>query len=475
MIYYFIIIFLFSINSSNQNKLSNENSIKYIEFPFQRNLTLNETMEPEIIFKELFYNQIYINLKVGSNKKEIPFYIYLQQFPFVVQSSNVNDDQVVGLYNESSSKTYKMIKSEYFVMGDTTNVILSKDIFYFQNNNISEYNFYLCKENKYHTHITEGGKIGFKLNAPHFESEQSSFLKNLKDNNIISSYIFSLKYDINKMEEDTGQLIIGAYPHLYDKIHYRKDYYINDKAEKGNLDIDWIYNFDEVKLGKNIIETMKMAYFYFEIGFIIGTKIFFDNLKNLSSWKEYFENNSKCNETKFTIEDLENKEIQQKLRGDYIAYYCNKEVDIEKINIPDIYFVKKNMNFTFNISFRDMWIEKGNYKYFMIIKNKYFYNYIWLFGKPFFKKYNMVFDYDNKQIGLYTKLFEDFSENNDNKNYLLIISFMVIGGLVIIIIVLTFILIKCYLNLPRKKRANELKDDNYEYEENQDKEKNLIN
>lgn len=87
----------------------------------------------------------------------------------------------------------------------------------------------------------------------------------------------------------------------------------------------------------------------------------------------------------------------------------------------------------------------------------------------------MVFDYDNKQIGLYTKLFEDFSENNDNKNYLLIISFMVIGGLVIIIIVLSFILIKCYLNLPRKKRANELKDDNYEYEENQDKEKNLIN
>lgn len=86
----------------------------------------------------------------------------------------------------------------------------------------------------------------------------------------------------------------------------------------------------------------------------------------------------------------------------------------------------------------------------------------WYFGKPFFKKYQTVFEYDNKQIGIYTNIINEDEENNekdkndkDNKRNTLKYT-LIIGGLVIIIVGLAGFLIKCYLDSPRKKRGNEL-------------------
>ena len=445
-----------------------------MQFEFKRNLSLNETSNPNVVAKNLFYNQIYINMSVGSLKQEIPFYIYLHQYPCVIEPSNITIGQVKGLFNESLSETYKIIKDyDYFVNGDMTKGILSSDNFYVNNKNILNSTFYLSKENKARTHITEGNKIGFKLYPPHFESTDTSFIKNLKKNNLIFSYVFLLKYNSNnnKEDEDKGQLIIGAFPHLYDKVHYKEQYYTSDKAEKGYTAIDWIFKFDEIKVDEEIIEkSEKEIYFYYELGFIIGSKDYFEYIKKQESFNYYFENNPKCNKMKISIDDLEVKEFQQKLKGDYFVYYCEKDVDVKNINISKLSFVKKNMNYTFYLEEKDFWIEKGNYNYFIIIEKNY-YNSYWCFGKPFFKKYDIVFDYDNSQIGFYTKIVNGEEKEEENNNlYVYIISIVI---LVIIIALLIFWLIKCYLNLPRKKRANELLDDNYEYEEQKDKK--LIN
>ena len=160
MSFVFILSIIISIFNSEIIKEKGEELIKYIEFDFQRNITINESMEPDIIFKNLFYNQIYINIEVGSTKKIIPFYIHLQQYTFIIQSSNVNQDQVKGLYNESTSQDYEKIEEHsYFVCNDMAKGILSKDIFHISNNNLSSFNFYLCKENNYKTHITKGVKL----------------------------------------------------------------------------------------------------------------------------------------------------------------------------------------------------------------------------------------------------------------------------------------------------------------------------
>ena len=123
------------------------------------------------------------------------------------------------------------------------------------------------------------------------------------------------------------------------------------------------------------------------------------------------------------------------------------------------------MNYIFYLDENDLWIEKGNYKYFIILERN-VYNSGWCFGKPFFEKYSMIFDYDNSQIGLYTKILNDKSDDkNDLGKNNIILYILVIIGLLIIIGFLVFWLIKCYINLPRKKRANELIDENFEYEE----------
>ena len=423
-------------------------------------------MEPEIVFKNLFYNQIYINIEVGSRKTLIPFYIHLQQYTFIIQSSNVNQDQVKGLYNESASQNYSKIEEQYyFVSNDMVTGVLSNDTFHISNNNnITFFDFYLCKENNYKTHITEGGKIGLKL-YPHItESEDACFITNLKKNNIISYKVFSIKYNSNLMIEDEGKFIIGAFPHMYNGNNYRQEYYINDNGQKGIDDrIEWTFNFDEIKIAQDIIDKKTNIYFYPEIGFIIGNNNYFNYIKNLESWKWYFENDTRCFQKEFAIDDLEVKEFQQKLKGEYIGYYCDKDFKTEKLNLSDIRLVKKGMNYTFNINTKDIWVKNGNYNYFMIVQKKRYYNDLWLLGKPFFKKYNMIFDFDNKQIGLYTKIFPN-TDNNNNFNNEFFIYIVIIVFLLIIIIGLTFALIKCYANLPRKKRANELLDDNYEYE-----------
>ena len=118
---FYIIILVKYIKAS-----TDENKINYLEFPFKRNLSINDTSNPNIVIKNLFYNQIYINISIGSLKREIPFYIYLQQYANVVQSGNVIDSQVKGLFNESLSETYKIIKQcDSFVNGDMNKGILS--------------------------------------------------------------------------------------------------------------------------------------------------------------------------------------------------------------------------------------------------------------------------------------------------------------------------------------------------------------
>ena len=122
------------------------------------------------------------------------------------------------------------------------------------------------------------------------------------------------------------------------------------------------------------------------------------------------------------------------------------------------------LNYSFHFTSEDLWGEKNGFKYLKIIKQKYNNEY-WFLGKPFFEKYQLVFDYDNKKIGLYSKIFSDNDINEDKNNgHNIIIYVLIIIGLSIIIVGLIFLIIKIYKKFPKKKKANELIDDNYVYE-----------
>lgn len=454
---------LILIITEKSDNVESGNNDKYLEFSFERNYTLPKLISAEELFKSLFYNQIYIKIRAGSQKIEIPFYLYLQQYSFIIQSSEVSNDQVKGLYNELKSSTYiSSNKIDTFMVMDMSEGILSQDIFYLKNESLLD--FYLCKKNNDDTHITEGGKIGFKLEPENAQSEEAFFITNLKHKNLISNLIFSILYDsgINN-DNDIGKLYIGTYPHIINNNKFKEKYLAMDYAAQIYTKIEWALNFQDIKLGNKLIETNCKAFLYLEIGYIIGTKNFFDYFLALNEWTKFYSAN-KCHKTKFKIDDYEKHLVDSKLTDEYTIYYCNKNVDIKKINIGELSFIDKSLSFEFNFSFAELWEEKNDYKYFKIIQHEY-YNEYWYFGKPFFKKFQIVFDYDNKKVGLYTKIFEDGQNDDDkNKKNNIIIYILIIIGLVIIIAGLIIVLIKNYKKFTKRKRANELLDDNYDYE-----------
>lgn len=475
LIFFNLSILFIIINAYSHNVIKEETKKNYIELPFNRNLTITGLLKPEELFKSLFYNQIYINMKVGSQKIEIPFYFYLQQYSFIVQSSEVSNDEVKGLYNESSSTTYKEeYPKESFTVIDMYEGTDSKDLFFLNNEQNGHYfRFYLCTKNNDNTHIPEGGRIGFKFEPECLQNEDAVFITNLKKNDLISELIFSFKYDSEIYNEDKGKFYIGTYPHIFDEEHYDVKYFINDNAEKIYGNIQWAYYFDNVQLNNNIIENRCQIYFYIEIGYIVGTKKFLNYLTSLDIWKEYFNNNKKCHETKFMINDFEKNDVEQKLADEYTLYYCDKDVDITKINIGELSFVNKNMNYTFYFSSEELWAEEKGYKYFKIIFPSINDNY-WFFGKPFFKKYQMIFDYDNKKIGLYTKMINK-KEKEQQGNKAIISYIIVIIGLSITVVALAIILYKFYYKLSKRKKAYELDDDNYDYIAKNKDDNNAIN
>ena len=151
----------------------------------------------------------------------------MQQYSLIIQSSEVSEDQVKGLYDETNSNTFiSSNKIETFMMMDMSEGILSQDNFYFNDNVKSLLDFYLCKKNNDDTHITEGGKIGFKFQPEAAQSEEAFFITNLKYKEIISELVFSFEYNSENLDDDKGKLFVGTYPHIINDNKYKEKYLI---------------------------------------------------------------------------------------------------------------------------------------------------------------------------------------------------------------------------------------------------------
>ena len=108
----------------------------------------------------------------------------------------------------------------------------------------------------------------------------------------------------------------------------------------------------------------------------------------------------------------------------------------------------------------------------------------WILGKIFLRKYNARFCPSSRMIGFYINKNEkvikkteinkkDKKKENMKKNNINNVSNEVIGYIKIIIIALIFTGIGLYIGkiifFPRRKRANELKDEYYQYDVNYSK------
>ena len=144
-----------------------------------------------------------------------------------------------------------------------------------------------------------------------------------------------------------------------------------------------------------------------------------------------------------------------------------------------IYFEHLDFNYTFTLDSKDLFIEKDGYLYFgLVSQNEKLNN--WRFGQLFLKKYRLVFNNDRKSIGYYIKHKEKEYNPEKSKSKISIGLILLIVGIVILIgeTIIAVVCIKKYKCLNRKKRANELMDDDYEYKSdgnNQDEGDKTIN
>ena len=97
--------------------------------------------------------------------------------------------------------------------------------------------------------------------------------------------------------------------------------------------------------------------------------------------------------------------------------------------------------------------------YFQIVFKGRYYN--WLLGRPLFKKYPMIFDQNKKIFGFYSKTGEEKDDGEFNNAWIIVIILIII---LIGIIIFGIVFYIKYISNKRKQKANELIDDNYDYE-----------
>ena len=142
----------------------------------------------------------------------------------------------------------------------------------------------------------------------------------------------------------------------------------------------------------------------------------------------------------------------------------------------------KSKNIIFEFSYQDLFKKVKNKYYFLIAfetKNKG----IWRLGKPFLSKYSFVYNGEAKTIGFYQHIKNDSNTDdnikNNNDNGLLKLGFKNI--FIFIILLIIFIALIAFIsfrygkkiNFMRKKLANELNDDDFEYNPNLNKYKDI--
>ena len=180
--------------------------LSQIIIPFERNfLFKNETFNLE----NLLYNDLVINISIGSEKQKIPLSLRFFEYPtFIIGKNN---SEKLPYFDEEKSITFSKNKTiQKYVFLPFTYGYDSNDNIYINNKEINNFNFILATKLDQKISITtQLGIIG--LNQEYYRDNQKeiinkkNIINQLKEKKIISSYLFSIKYN----EEDKGELIIG--------------------------------------------------------------------------------------------------------------------------------------------------------------------------------------------------------------------------------------------------------------------------
>ena len=343
--------------------------LKYSFFTNKNNSDLNPILN-------LIHSELQINLEIGEPIQTIPCILKTRKFFFLITGS-LNSDNVIK-FKEKESQTFISEGDEFSMENqDFITAIKGSDNFKLPNNKKIRLNFLLANKLNY----IESGKIGLKLIEINPLTQEKHFIYQLKTNKLLNYYSFFLEFN----DEEKGNFVLGDYPHEYNSKKYNKDQFIYIRSGKMDNLVDWIIDFDEINFG-DFHFSIKKASIEYENGLIIAP----------SESKNYI--------LKTYFNDSINKNICfEETKNNITTYFCNKD-NFSIKNFPNLFFVLKDSNFSFELNKDDLFLIENNKIYFKIAFQS-FQNLKleshWILGQSFLKKHLLVFDLDKKIIGFY--------------------------------------------------------------------------
>ena len=438
---------------------------KIIILPFDQLIEKNKNSSSEYPTKNYFIetinNKLHFKLKTGrpeqlmtciSKTDESFDFIKIDKCPYR-EGEN---------YDPLKSNTYSIVKK----MVDSDLSIIKELIKLNINNNeereISDIQLYF-EEN------CNKSEISLLMNNDiETEDERNLFIMQLKEKKLIDYLILSFDY----LSKNKGNLILGNYPHLLKnsplkkfKLHIiNNEYSLKDKYQfRINMDSMFFYKNKE-PTNKNLVDLtiIDPIDFIYDSDFIYAGAKYFNNIDDFF-FKQY-RNLNLC--------FLETINIKRKM---FIIFVCNKKPNsFSSFNIkefPTLFLYNKKFNYTFNLTYEDLF-EEINDKYYFLISYDLRDTVKWCLGKPFLKKYNFVFNAENQTIGFYDKniiINNQKDENNNTKeikvndskdlNITILVVMLVLFNILLIILILN---ITRNCQKKRKKKVYELNDNDEE-------------
>jgi hypothetical protein len=275
-------------------------------------------------------------------------------------------------------------------------------------------------------------------------------------------------YDPDEIFNLKGNIFFGDFPHNFDKKNFYKSQLIKTYTSHTYSNImKWELKFNKIYFKDNDAKEIK----------IDDKVVKIDPSKYLIfAPKEYYE---------LIIENFFQKYIDEDICSyayfeEYTSIYCYKsdKFSIDKITtFPTVCFEHINLEYTFELTYKDLFVEKDNIYWFLVVSDDQFNVNDWILGNLFMRKYQFVFNLDTKEIGFYnpslTKEENADGKNSNGSNAVLYI-LLIIALIIIIIGVGIFIKMKFFPGISKKKRANEL-DDDYEYVSDKKERNNNMN
>ena len=492
--YFILLIFLNLISYNYIIAGDSDFSQKHLKFSFRTKTTKisnndEGTYNISTFISEYLNNNIFLEMKIGTPIQNINVLLDPNQICFtfsqdktilkILNEQNYNNNILnIKPYNNNVSFSAKKLTTIYSAdKKEFDDLYELKDLFILEKSNNSLYTndlsvnlTFLFGKFKNNDIDKIYGKIGLNLNLPEYIS-CPRFKDEIQKSILLSKFIWTLKFESSNF----GYFYIGPEPHYYDNENYKDNNYIKTSVIlEENNDVNWEIKFNDIIISQNENGKLKKEYclnntnaiFDINLGVIVGTSQFQEIIDKI-----YFNELINKNICKKGIVSQDDKQ--------YMVYYCDDKSFNSKYfeSFPNIEFKNIYLQYSFKLTNVDLFITIENEKYFFIIFELNQTNQIWKIGQPFLKKYQLFFDYYSKSIGFYNFELNEKNDNNttnendiNNKDigfFNNIKRYLVEICIFILIAIIAFYLGIKYNN-SRKKRANELKDEDYDYAINGD-------